>query len=91
MTNQVLKDKRIRVIVGHYGSGKSEFSVNYALALAALGAPVTVCDLDIVNPYFRSREVAAVSMSYRERAVTMPTSMFRCFRQVSLHRSRTRR
>lgn len=52
------KDKRVRVIVGHYGSGKTEFAVNYAFQLAALGKKVVLCDLDVVNPYFRSRELA---------------------------------
>jgi hypothetical protein len=51
-----LNDKRIRVIVGHYGSGKTEFSVNYALKLAELGRKTALADLDIANPYFRSRE-----------------------------------
>jgi hypothetical protein len=51
-----LKDKRIRAIVGHYGSGKTEFSVNYALKLAEQGKKTAIADLDIANPYFRSRE-----------------------------------
>ncbi|HVI41820.1 MAG TPA: hypothetical protein VM577_14300 [Anaerovoracaceae bacterium] len=51
-----LNDKRIRVIVGHYGSGKTEFSVNYALKLAEQGKKTALADLDIANPYFRSRE-----------------------------------
>ncbi|QOX62627.1 ATP-binding protein [Anoxybacterium hadale] len=49
-------DKRIRVVVGHYGSGKTEFSVNYALKLAEQGNKTALADLDIANPYFRSRE-----------------------------------
>ncbi len=49
-------DRRIRVITGHYGSGKSEFAVNYAVALAKQGKQVCLVDLDVVNPYFRSRE-----------------------------------
>ena len=49
-------DKRIRVIVGHYGSGKTEFSVNYALKLAEQGKKTALADIDIANPYFRSRE-----------------------------------
>ncbi|MFZ5353851.1 MAG: ATP-binding protein [Bacillota bacterium] len=53
----MLNDKRIRIITGHYGSGKTEFAVNYALALAAAGAKTAIADLDIVNPYFRSREM----------------------------------
>lgn len=54
----LLKDKRIRIIIGHYGSGKSEFSVNYAIKLAKMGKKVALADLDIVNMYFRSRERA---------------------------------
>ena len=53
------KASRITVFAGHYGSGKSEVSVNYALfAAKKLGpeANITLFDLDIVNPYFRSRE-----------------------------------
>lgn len=51
-----LNDKRIRVILGHYGSGKTEFAVNYAVKLAELGKKTAIADLDIANPYFRSRE-----------------------------------
>ena len=56
----IFDDKRIRIIVGHYGSGKSEFSVNYAMQLAKQNKDpnkkVAIADLDVVNPYFRSRE-----------------------------------
>ncbi len=53
----IVDDKRIRVIIGHYGSGKTEFSVNYAIALAdQTPRKVALADLDVVNPYFRSRE-----------------------------------
>ena len=47
---------RVSIVTGHYGTGKTEFSVNLALALAAEGNQVMLADLDIVNPYFRSRE-----------------------------------
>ena len=48
---------RILIVTGHYGSGKTEFSVSLAMALAVSGiAPLAVVDLDIANPYFRSRE-----------------------------------
>ena len=53
----VLDDKRIRIITGHYGSGKTEFAVNYVIRLReATKQKVAIADLDIVNVYFRSRE-----------------------------------
>lgn len=52
----MLNDKRVRIITGHYGSGKTEFAVNYAVKLADAGKKVSLADLDVVNPYFRSRE-----------------------------------
>ena len=47
---------RLTVIVGHFGSGKTEVAVNMALALADLGHSFALADLDVVDPYFRSRE-----------------------------------
>lgn len=49
-------NKRIQIITGHYGSGKSEFAVNLALKYAKDNLKVALADLDIVNPYFRSSE-----------------------------------
>ncbi len=54
----ISNDKRIRIIIGHYGSGKTEFAVNYAVKAAELGLKVAIADLDVVNVYFRSREKA---------------------------------
>lgn len=51
---------RLSIVTGHYGTGKTEFAVNLALALAAEGNRVMLADLDIVNPYFRSRERKAM-------------------------------
>ena len=47
---------RVSIITGHYGTGKTEFAVNLTLAMAGEGTSVILADLDIVNPYFRSRE-----------------------------------
>lgn len=48
--------KKIIIITGHYGSGKTNLSVNLALKLADEGEKVTVVDLDLVNPYFRTAD-----------------------------------
>ncbi len=48
--------RRITVFCGHYGSGKTEISVNTALELKKSHEKVALVDLDIVNPYFRSAE-----------------------------------
>ena len=48
--------KRITVFAGHYGSGKTNVAVNYALKLCGEGKKVSLSDLDIVNPYFRSKD-----------------------------------
>ncbi len=50
---------RVTLFAGHYGSGKTNIAVNYAEYLAALGYPVTIADLDIVNPYFRTSDSEA--------------------------------
>lgn len=56
MSNIWTQGHRIKVIVGHYGSGKTEISLAAAISAHAAGAPSAVVDLDIVNPFFRSAE-----------------------------------
>ena len=51
-----MQSKRITLFAGHYGSGKTNIAVNYALHLKASGEKVIIADLDIVNPYFRTRD-----------------------------------
>lgn len=48
--------ERITIVCGHYGSGKTNFSLNLALDMANKGKKVTIVDLDVVNPYFRSSD-----------------------------------
>lgn len=48
--------KRLTLFAGHYGSGKTNIAVNYALHLAKEGKKVCIADLDIVNPYFRTKD-----------------------------------
>ncbi|MDO4739967.1 MAG: hypothetical protein Q4A66_04800 [Eubacteriales bacterium] len=55
-----LPSNRVIVIAGHYGSGKTEIALNMALRLRKECGDVTLVDLDIVNPFFRSAEQAAL-------------------------------
>ncbi|MBR2404149.1 MAG: ATP-binding protein [Clostridia bacterium] len=50
--------KRLNIITGHYGSGKTEFAINYALRLKEVFGSATICDMDIVNPYFRTYDAS---------------------------------
>ena len=51
-----LEAKRITLLAGHYGSGKTNIAVNWAKYLKDCGHKVSVADLDIVNPYFRAKD-----------------------------------
>ena len=53
-----VEHKRLTLFAGHYGSGKTNIAVNYAIALAKEGKQVCIGDLDIVNPYFRTADSA---------------------------------
>lgn len=48
--------KNFIIITGHYGSGKTNFSLNLALDMQSQGRKVTIVDLDLVNPYFRTSD-----------------------------------
>ena len=48
--------KKITIVTGHYGSGKTTFAVNLAVKAAAEGKSAAIVDLDIVNPYFRTAD-----------------------------------
>ncbi len=58
LLEQMRRGPRKIAVTGHFGSGKTEFAVSLAFALAAqhAGERLALCDLDIENPYFRSRE-----------------------------------
>ncbi len=66
-------EKRITVFMGHYGSGKTFISVNYALALAQMNKKVSIYDLDIVNPYFRTIDA---KNTLNEKGVELVVSQF---------------
>ena len=56
--------KRLNIFCGHYGSGKTEVSLNYAIKLAKQGKKVSIVDMDIVNPYFRTADARKILSEY---------------------------
>ncbi len=54
----MINPKRITIFAGHYGSGKTNIAVNYAIRIKQNGYPVKIGDMDIVNPYFRTKDSA---------------------------------
>lgn len=74
--------KRVTLFCGHYGSGKSNLAVNYALRLRENGLPAALADIDIVNPYFRSADsrreleaagVQVISLPFANSNVDLPS------------------
>ena len=49
-----MDNKRVTLFSGHYGSGKTNVALNYAIYLKKQGVDVEIYDMDIVNPYFRT-------------------------------------
>ncbi|MBR0112371.1 MAG: hypothetical protein IJM02_01350 [Clostridia bacterium] len=54
-----MKFKRVTLFCGHYGSGKTNIAVNYAFWIKESGLGVRIADMDIVNPYFRTKDSEA--------------------------------
>lgn len=76
-----MEHKRLTLFAGHYGSGKTNIAVNYALALKNTGVVVAVADLDIVNPYFRAKDskdllaengIELISSQYANSNIDLP-------------------
>lgn len=76
-----MKAKRITLFAGHYGSGKTNIAVNFALTLANEGKKVALGDLDIVNPYYRAKDsqreleaagVRVIASAYANSNVDVP-------------------
>lgn len=68
-----MNQKKLIVITGHYGSGKTNFAVNLALKEAKSGKRCTVIDLDIVNPYFRTADFEEL---FRENGITLRAPLY---------------
>jgi hypothetical protein len=65
--------KRLTILCGHYGSGKTNVAVNIATELKKSRDTVTVADLDIVNPYFRTKDSASY---FEERGIRLICSAY---------------
>lgn len=66
-------NKRIHILTGHYGSGKSEVSVNLAIELSKCKKNIVFADLDIINPYFRSNEAKNI---LENRGISVMTTKY---------------
>ncbi len=73
--------KRVNLFCGHYGSGKTNIAVNYAMALKNAGLSVAIADMDVVNPYFRTKDsekellaagVDVISLPFANTSVDLP-------------------
>lgn len=64
--------KRVTLFCGHYGSGKTNIAVNYALRLRSGGSRVALADIDIVNPYFRSADSRAELEAAGVEVIALP-------------------
>ena len=86
-----MEHKRLTLFAGHYGSGKTNIAVNYAIALAKENKQVCIADLDIVNPYFRTADsaqrlqqagVSLVSPQFANSNVDLPALPAEAYRLV---------
>lgn len=86
-----MEHKRLTLFAGHYGSGKTNIAVNYAMLLAEEGKKVCVADLDIVNPYFRTKDserelnekgIDLISPRYANSNVDLPALPAESYRLV---------
>lgn len=86
-----MDSKRLTIFAGHYGSGKTNIAVNYAVRLAKEGKKVCIADLDIVNPYFRTKDserelseygIHLISPQYANSNVDLPALPAESYRLV---------
>ena len=86
-----MDSRRLTLFAGHYGSGKTNIAVNYAFRLADEGKKVCIADLDIVNPYFRTKDsekelsergIHLISPQYANSNVDLPALPAESYRLV---------
>ena len=64
--------KRITIFAGHYGSGKTNIAINYAFKLKEHNENVAIADLDIVNPYFRTKDAEGILKDNGIKLISSP-------------------
>ena len=86
-----MEHKRLTLFAGHYGSGKTNIAVNYAMLLASEKKKVCIADLDIVNPYFRTKDseaelkecgISLICSNYANTNVDLPAIPAESYRLV---------
>lgn len=87
----IRNSKRVTIFAGHYGSGKTNIAINFAKKLKKIGRDVILADLDIVNPYFRSKDseeelreegIELICSSYASTNVDIPALPQNLYRTV---------
>jgi len=73
VSDTIINLKKYTIITGHYGSGKTNFAANLAFSAAESGETVTVVDLDTVNPYFRSADLAGL---FDEKGIRLAAPLY---------------
>lgn len=68
-----MSNERINIFTGHFGSGKTEVAVNFALNSAGKMENVAIVDLDIVNPYFRTADAKS---ELEDKGIWVVTPMY---------------
>lgn len=87
--------KEFHIFAGHFGSGKTELAINFAVKQANLGEKVSIVDFDTVNPYFRTNDAKAILESHKIQVIasefacsnidmpTVPAEIMRVFNDES--------
>ncbi len=74
--------KRVNIFCGHYGSGKTNVAINYAVFLKENGFDTAIADIDVVNPYFRTKDseeflkksgIDVISLPFANSNVDLPS------------------
>lgn len=62
---------RIKIFTGHFGSGKTEVAINYAIKMSKEGKKVALVDIDTINPYFSIRDIKVkIEKDYMIRVIS---------------------